>query len=224
MINLFDSETTTFDTRLYKVTMVIARLALAYLFFTQLFWKLPPQFGCGSEYAFPVPAEENFYDTNGSSGLCRWMGIESIFASEPRQVLVADMRSAGLPALSVNIMPLAKINGFLLDKLFIPNIRFVGWLVWFFEFWAFLSLLLGLFTRLGALAALGVSFQLYVGLANVPRPFEWEWTYGMIVALSIAMLGAAAGRTFGVDGWLRRKLAGPAENGNRLAKIGLYLT
>jgi hypothetical protein len=38
------------------------------------------------------------------------------------------------------------------------------------------------------------------------------------------MLGAAAGRTFGVDGWLRRKLAGPAENGNRLAKIGLYLT
>jgi hypothetical protein len=84
--------------------------------------------------------------------------------------------------------------------------------------------MLGLFTRLGALAALGVSFQLYIGLANVPRPFEWEWTYGMIVALSIAMLGAAAGRTFGVDAWLRRKLAGPAEKGNRLAKIGLYLT
>jgi len=224
MLNQNDSKTATFDTRLYKVTMVIARIALAYLFFTQLFWKLPPHFGCGADFAFPVPAEENFYDTNGSSGLCRWMGIESIFASEPRQVLIADMRSAGLPALSVNIMPLAQINGFLLDNLFIPNIQWVGWLVWLMEFWAFLSLLLGLFTRLGALAALGVSLQLYIGLANVPRPFEWEWTYGMIVALSIAMLGAAAGRTFGVDGWLRRKLTVSAQNGNRLAKIGLYLT
>ena len=224
MINLFDSNTTRLDTRLYKVCMVIARLALAYLFFTQLFWKLPPRFGCGADFAFPIPAEQNYWDSNGSSGLCYWMGLESIFASQPREVLVADMRSAGLPAITVNITPLAKINGFLLDNLFIPQIRVFGWLVWLFEFWAFLSMFLGLFTRLGALAALGISTQLYIGLANIPRPFEWEWTYGMIIALSIAMLGAAAGRTFGVDGWLRRKLAGPAEQGNRLAKIGLYLT
>jgi uncharacterized membrane protein YphA (DoxX/SURF4 family) len=224
MINLFDSHTTRLDARLYKVCMVIARLVLAYMFFTQLFWKLPPRFGCGSEFAFPVPAEQNYYDANGSSGLCYWMGLESIYASQPRKVLIADMRSAGLPAVSVNITPLARLNGYLLDNLFIPNIRVVGWLVWLFEFWAFLSLLLGLFTRLGALAALGVSFQLYIGLANVPRPFEWEWTYGIIVALSIAMLGAAAGRTFGVDGWLRRRLAGPAEKGSRLARIGLLLS
>ncbi len=100
----------------------------------------------------------------------------------------------------------------------------VGWLVWLFEFWAFLSLLLGLFTRLGSLAALGILTQLYIGLANVPRPFEWEWTYGALVAFSIAMLGSAAGRTFGVDAWLRKKLAGPAERGSKLAKIGLYLS
>ena len=65
MDNLFDSKTPRLDTWLYKVTMVIARVALAYLFFTQLFWKLPPQFGCGPDYAFPVPAEQNFYDANG---------------------------------------------------------------------------------------------------------------------------------------------------------------
>jgi hypothetical protein len=121
-------------------------------------------------------------------------------------------------------MPLARVNGFLLDNLFIPQIRVFGWLVWLTEFWAFLSLALGLFTRLGALAALGISIQLYVGLANIPRPFEWEWTYGLLVLISIAMLGAAAGRTFGIDGWLRRKLASPAERGNRLSRIGLWLT
>ncbi|MEW5868528.1 MAG: TQO small subunit DoxD [Chloroflexota bacterium] len=224
MFNLFDSHTARFDARLYKVCMLIARLILAYLFFTQLFWKLPPTFGCGSDFSFPKPAEQNNYDTNNSSGLCYWMGLESIYASQPRQVLIADARPAGWPTISVNITPLAKLNGVILDKLFIPNIRITGWLVWLAEFWIFLSMLLGLFTRLGALVSIGVSLQLYVGLANIPRPFEWEWSYGTIVALSIAMLAAAAGRSLGVDALLRRKLAGPAGRGNRLAKIVLLLT
>ena len=224
MLNQFDSHTPRLDATLFKVCMVLARLGLAYLFFTQLFWKLPPSFGCGADFAFPVPAEQNHWDANGSSGLCFWMGLESVFAPKPRQVLVADMRPAGLPTIGFNITPLAKLNGILLDNLFIPQIRLFGWLIWLAEFSVFLSMLLGLFTRLGALVSLGLSLQLYVGLAIIPRPFEWEWSYGTIILLSIAMLGAVAGRIFGVDAWLRRKLAGPAEGGNRLAKIGLIFT
>ena len=224
MTGLLDTRTNSLDSRLFKVCSVIARLGLAYLFFTQIWWKLPPKFGCGTDFAFPKKAAQNFWDANGSSGLCYWMGLESIFASEPRQVLVADMHPAGLPAISVDISPLAKLNGVLLDKLFIPNIQVFGWLIWLAEFWIFLSMLLGLFTRLGALVSIGVSAQLFIGLANIPRPFEWEWSYGTIIFLSVAMLGAAAGRTFGLDAWLRRKLAGPAEGGSRLAKIGLLFS
>ncbi|MEJ2757429.1 MAG: hypothetical protein P8046_03010 [Anaerolineales bacterium] len=99
----FDSKTQSFDSKLYKVCIVIARLILAYFFFTQLWWKLPPRFGCANDFAFPVPAEQNYYDSNGSSGLCYWMGLESIYASQPREVLVADMHFAGLPKISVNI-------------------------------------------------------------------------------------------------------------------------
>lgn len=223
-LNATQSKTAGGEERLRKAVIVIARLGLAYLFFTQLFWKLPPSFGCGADFAFPKPAEQNHWEANGSSGLCFWMGLESIYASEPRRVLVADMRPAGLPNISVNITPLAKFNAILLDNLFIPQIRLFGWLIWLAEFWVFLSMLLGLFTRLGALVSLGLSLQLYVGLANIPRPFEWEWSYGAIILLSIAMLGAGAGHILGVDAWLRRKLAGPAESGNRLAKIGLMLT
>jgi hypothetical protein len=134
MSNLIDSDTARWDSRLFKVCMLIARLGLAYLFFTQLFWKLPPTFGCGANFAFPKPTAQNYYDTNQSSGLCFWMGLESVFASQPRQVLVADMRPAGLPTLSVSITPLAKINGVLLDRLIIPNIALFGWLVWLAEF------------------------------------------------------------------------------------------
>lgn len=224
MLNQFDSHTPRLDATLFKVCMVLARLGLAYLFFTQLFWKLPPSFGCGTDFAFPVPAEQNHWEANGSSGLCFWMGLESVFASKPRQVLVADMRPAGLPMIGFNITPLAKLNGILLDNLFIPQIRVFGWLVWFTEFWVFLSMTLGLFTRLGALASLGISTQLYVGLANIPRPYEFEWTYGLMIVLSIAILGAVAGRIFGVDVWIRRKLDGPAERGNRLAKFALLLS
>ena len=224
MINLFDSHTTRLDTTLYKVCVVAGRLLLAYLFFTQLFWKLPPDFGCGEDFAFPVPAEQNHWDANGSGGLCYWMGLESIFAPKPRQVLVADMRPAGLPKIGLSITPLAELNAVFLDNIVIPQIRITGWLIWFAEFWIFLSMLIGLFTRLGAIVSIGMSLQLYIGLANIPRPFEWEWSYGTIIALSIAMLGTAAGRIWGVDAWLRRKLAGSAERGHRLAKIGLLLT
>lgn len=224
MVNLMDSSTAKADTRFYKVCMLIARLGLAYLFFTQLWWKLPPSFGCGSEFAFPQPAADNQYTSSGSSGLCFWMGLESIYSSQPRQVLVADMRPGGLPTLSVNIEPLARLNGALLDNLLIPNIQVTGWLVWLAEFTIFISMLLGLFTRLGAIVSILVSAQLFVGLANIPRPFEWEWSYGTIILLSIAMLGAAAGRFFGLDALIRKKLAEPAQRGSILARIGLFLS
>jgi uncharacterized membrane protein YphA (DoxX/SURF4 family) len=224
MINRVDSSAARTDSRLYKVCMVVARLGLAYLFFTQLWWKLPPSFGCANNFAFPQPADTNHWTDNGSSGLCYWMGLESIFAPKDRQVLIADMRPAGLPTIGINIKPIAQVNALLLDNLVIPGIRFFGWLIWLAEFWIFLSMLLGLFSRLGALVAIGVVGQLYVGLANIPRPFEWEWAYGAILLLSVALLGAAAGRFVGVDGWLRPRLAGPAGQGNVLARIALRLS
>ncbi len=224
MSEIADTRIDRIDRRIYNICMLIARLGLAYLFFTQLFWKLPPKFGCGSNYAFPIPAEQNYFDSNKSSGLCYWMGLESIYASQPRQVLVADMRSAGWPNASVSITPLAKVNGWLLDNLFIPNIEIVGWLVWLAEFSVFLSMLLGILTRLGAIISIGIIGQLYIGLANVPRPLEWEWTYGAILLLSVAMLGAAAGRYLGVDAWLRKQMSRVTGRGRWLAKTGMYLS
>jgi len=225
MIKLFDEHTPRLDAWFYRTCMVIARLGLAYLFFTQLWWKLPGRnFGCGSDFAFPVPAAENHWSANGSSGLCFWMGLESVFADQPRRVLIADMRQAGLPDFGVDIAPLARINGALLDNVIIPQIGVFGWLVFLTEAWVFVSMTLGLFTRLGAIASLGISTQLYVGLANIPRPYEFEWTYGLMIVLSIAMLGAAAGRVLGLDAWLRTRFARSADGGSRLARLGLLLT
>jgi len=139
-------------------------------------------------------------------------------------VLVSDMRPAGLPKIGLNIAPIAKANALLLDNVIIPNISFFGWVIWLAEFWIFLSMLLGLFSRLGALVSIGVVGQLWVSLANIPRPYEWEWAYGAILLLSVALLGAASGRFAGIDGWLRPRIAKPAEDGRLWAKVALLLS
>ncbi|MFN8467119.1 MAG: hypothetical protein U0X20_16305 [Caldilineaceae bacterium] len=202
-----DAATPGWDIRLQKIVLFIGRLGLAYLFFTQLFWKLPPTFGCTNNYAMPQPAADNYWTGNGSGGLCFWLGMESIYKDAPRDVLVADMRPAGLPKIGLPITPLAQVNGAIVDNVIVPNISVFGWLIWLAEFWVFVSMLLGLFTRLGGLVALGVAAQLYVGLANIPRPYEWEWSYGGMVLLALLMFGLAAGRVWGIDARLRRRLA-----------------
>jgi hypothetical protein len=195
------------DIRLQKIVVLIGRLGLAYLFFSQLFWKLPPTFGCNNNFAFPQPAAENYWTSNGSAGLCFWLGLESIYQDLPRQVLVADMQPAGLPKIGLPITPVAQLNGALIDGVIIPNIAFFGWLIWLAELWVVISMLFGLFTRLGGLVAMGVSAQLYVGLANIPRPYEWEWNYGLMILLSLLMFGLAAGRIWGLDAALRPRFA-----------------
>ncbi len=220
-MNSMQSSSPTWDKRLQNIVLVIGRLGLAYLFFTQLFWKLPPSFGCTNDFAFPIADAQNVYDANGSGGLCYWMGLETVYADQTRWVLVADTRPAGGPYFGFIITPLAQANANLIENVIKPNIAIFGWLIWLAEFWIFVSMLLGLLTRLGGLVAIGISLQLYVGLANIPRPYEWEWSYGQLVLLAILMFGLAAGRVFGIDALLRRRLL-PARNW--FARLILWMT
>jgi hypothetical protein len=81
---------------------------------------------------------------------------------------------------------------------------------------------LGFFSRLGALAAIGVSTQLMIGLAHTPN--EWEWSYILMLLLSIAMFGLAPGRYFGLDRLLRPRLKVLSERGSREGRLLLLFT
>ena len=210
------------EERLRKVTIVIARLGLAYLFFANLWWKMPPDFGCGANFAFPVLNQEGKLDASKSGGgLCYWIGLESAYAPRTRTVFIADMRPLGLPRIGVNIAPLAQLNALMIDNVIKPNLAVTGYLIWGAELLITLSLFFGLFTRLGGLVAIGISLQLYIGLANIPQPYEWEWSYGQMVLLSLLMVGLAPGRVWGIDGWLRRRFA---ERSGPLAVLVMALT
>lgn len=201
-------EESRWEERLRKTAIVLARLGLAYLFFANLWWKMPPDFGCGETFAFPVLNQEGKVDTsNSGGGLCYWVGLESVYAPRPRTVFIADMRSAGLPRIGVNIAPLAQLNALAIDNVIKPYLGVTGYLIWGAELFITLSLFLGLFSRLGGLVAIGISAQLFIGLANIPQPYEWEWSYGQMVLLSILMVGLVPGRVWGIDSWLRRRFA-----------------
>ncbi len=216
------------ETALRKFVTVIGRLALAYLFFTQLWWKLPPTFGCPADFA--IKKELANGDYTKSSGLCSYLGYESIFANKgPRKFLVAELKywpAAPVKEISVDLTALTRLNGQFVDTVVAPNIRTFGYIVWFSEFFIFASLFLGLFSRLGGLVALGVSTQLALGLAGVPLPgdYEWEWGYLLMMAMALMMIGLTPGRIFGIDALLRRWLKPSADRGNMIARLVLLLT
>lgn len=213
------------ETTLRKVILVIARIGLAYLFFTQLWWKAPPTFGCPSDFAFTTATiENNRPKLQRTSGLCDWIGIEQVYSQQPRPLLVANLDNKGDPEIAINIAPIARLNGIFLESVIMPTIRFSGWLLWLAEAAIFVTLLLGLFSRLGGLIAVAVSAQLMIGLSGIPNPYEWEWAYNTIFLLSLVMFAFAPGRVFGVDALLRPRLLEAKQRGSRFAGLLSWLT
>lgn len=215
----------TWQSRLQNITLVIARIALGYLFFTQLFWKMPPTFGCPSDFSFTTfSIEGDRVRLERTTGLCDWIGVEAAYANQPRPFFVADMTSVGGPRISINLGWLARLNGLFITNFVMPNIRWMGWLLWGAEAFIALSLILGLFTRLGGLVAIAVSAQLMIGLGGIPNPYEWEWSYNLMVILSLLMFAFAPGNILGLDKLINSRLELAAGRGSRLARLLQYVT
>ena len=113
-------------------------------------------------------------------------------------------RCAG--ALPVHITLLSNQNFFLF-----------GWLTLFTEIFIAASHLLGLFTRLGALAAFGMATNRFIGLAR--HPSEGPWSYLMMIGFAILFLSTHAGRVFGLDGVLARRVGAAPAVERRWARV-----
>lgn len=210
------------DRTLRKAALLVARLGLAYLFFAQLFWKLPPQFGCPAD--FRIGGEGPNGQLVRSSGLCDFIGAESYYATKDRSLFGIHLWGDTENDIELPIGWAARANGWFIDNIVRPNIRFFGWVIWLSEAFIALSLGLGLLTRLGALVSLAVALHLTVGLAGIPEPKEWQYSYLLMVWLSLVLLALPPGRFLGVDAPLRSWARGAAERGNRLGRLVLALT
>ena len=194
---------------LLVAAIAIASIGLGYLFFTQLWWKLPPDFGCRNDFT--------------AGGLCFFLEHAAAEADASDKLLKANIfESRPGPEVSVPIGWATQLNALFIENVVQPNIRLFGYVIWGTEAWIFLSMCLGFFSRLGALAAIGMSTQLMIGLAHTPN--EWEWSYILMLLLAIAMFGLAPGRYFGLDRLLRPRLKRLSERGSRVGRLLLLLT
>ncbi|MGC8470369.1 MAG: DoxX family protein [Acetobacteraceae bacterium] len=94
----------------------------------------------------------------------------------------------------------------LVADLVLPNIAFFGPLVYAIEVAIGVSLILGLFTRLGALLGVLMAANLWLGLYSAPH--EWPWTYFFLIIIMSLFLVDPPGRRLGADAMLRRRGAG----------------
>ncbi len=194
---------------LRTVVVALASIGIGYLFFSNLWWMLPPNFGCSEDFQF---------EGENANGLCFWVGTLS---GEPRTVLTSNLSSAPL---GVPLGWVARANGVFIDGFVEPNIRWLAYVIWGTVAFVSLSLILGLFSRLGALLATVVALELAIGLAGVSSVRGWEWAFPLMLLLSIALFGLAPGRYFGLDRLLRPRLVALRDRGSRVGRLLLALT
>lgn len=108
-----------------------------------------------------------------------------------------------------------------LVKVMIPHWTFFGWMTLITETSIAVMLILGLFTRLGSVVAIGMAANITVGILNVPH--EWGWTYVMLIMLPAVFLFTDAGRSFGLDAFVTPHLDRAAARGNRAAWLVRWL-
>lgn len=83
------------------------------------------------------------------------------------------------------------------DLIVLPRISVFGPLVYLVEVAIGVSLMLGLFSRLGALAGALMAINLWLGLYSAPN--EWPWTYFFLVVIQSLFVIEPPGRSLGAD-------------------------
>lgn len=103
------------------------------------------------------------------------------------------------------------------ENVVLPNFAIFGWAVFLLEIGLAVFLLLGLATRFWALVAIAQSIAIFLSVGASPN--EWKWSYFLMVAAHLAVFGLAAGRVWGVDAVLRRRVSKGSPG--RLARLYL---
>jgi hypothetical protein len=107
-----------------------------------------------------------------------------------------------------------------LEGVVAPNMALMLPLIWGSEAFIAVSLMLGLFTRAGALVGTLMGINLFIGLTAIPN--EWDWTYLMLPALNAAFI-VVGGRWIGLDALLYPRLRRMADAGSPIGRILAWL-
>lgn len=88
----------------------------------------------------------------------------------------------------------------------LPYLKFFGPFVFLAELTFATSMLLGLAVRAVSVLAILFVLQLWLGIYLPGEPAEWPWSYIFLALLMFLFCLLAAGRSLGIDAWLRRHI------------------
>ena len=97
--------------------------------------------------------------------------------------------------------PVLPIYSGFLETVILPNLAVFGYLTLLTEAALGAFLLIGLATRFWAIV--GIAQTLAITLSVLNAPHEWHWSYYLMLLAHVALLGLAAGRSYGLDGIFR---------------------
>jgi uncharacterized membrane protein YphA (DoxX/SURF4 family) len=87
---------------------------------------------------------------------------------------------------------------------YLPHLQILGPIVFLAEFTFAVSLILGLGVRLVSSLAIIFVLHLWLGIYQSGVPAEWPWSYVFLAIVMFFFALHAAGRSLGLDAWLRR--------------------
>jgi uncharacterized membrane protein YphA (DoxX/SURF4 family) len=114
------------------------------------------------------------------------------------------------------------IQSWLVEKVIQPNFYFFAPQVYITEVIIAVSLLLGVFTRLGGVLGALMAMNLWLGLYRAP--YEWPWAYFFLIMLQTTFVVLHAGRSLGFDTILARREQAQAKPEGAAARVLAYLT
>jgi uncharacterized membrane protein YphA (DoxX/SURF4 family) len=109
------------------------------------------------------------------------------------------------------------LQGDLVRDILLPNLAIFGPLIYLAELVIGVSLLLGLFSRVGALLGLLMGLNLWLGLYSAPN--EWPWTYMFLIMIQGFFVIDPPGRVLGADALCRLRTGITARNADRLSWV-----
>ncbi len=95
----------------------------------------------------------------------------------------------------------------LVRDVYLPYLDILGPIIFVAELAFAVSLILGLGVRLVSTLAIVYVLHLWLGIYRPGSPAEWPWSYIFLAMVMFFFALHAAGRSLGLDAWLRRNVA-----------------
>lgn len=99
-----------------------------------------------------------------------------------------------------------EFHGTFLKEVVLPSMKVFGPIVFLAELAFATSMILGLAVRFVGVLALAYVLQLWLGIYRPGDPAEWPWSYMFLAMLMFLFVLEGAGRSLGLDAWLRRNV------------------